>query len=168
MPSEQADAEPRWLTAAEETAWVALSGVLIKLPYALDTDMKRRAGFSHFEYLVLSVISETEDQQLPMSELAKLANSSLSRLSHVVARLEKRGWVERTPCAGDGRITMASLTDAGLAVLVDTAPGHVATVRELVVDALTPAQVDQLTAICSAVLTRLDPDGEWPPRNDEE
>jgi DNA-binding MarR family transcriptional regulator len=80
--------------------------VRIKIPHALDTKMKRRAGFSHFEYLVLSVISETEDRVLPMSELAKPANSSLSRLSHVVSRLEKRGWVVRTPCPGDGRITI--------------------------------------------------------------
>jgi DNA-binding MarR family transcriptional regulator len=155
--------QPRWLTEDEQQAWIVFTGVLVKLPYALDADMRSSAGFSHFEYLVLSGISETPDRTLPMSELATLANASLSRLSHVVSRLEDRGWVFRSPSAEDGRITMVSLTKEGFAVLAEAAPGHVETVRDLVVDVLSPAQIRQLTAISKKILARLDPGGEWPP-----
>jgi DNA-binding MarR family transcriptional regulator len=155
---------PRWLTADQQLAWIALSGVLIKLPYALDADMRGRTGFSHFEYLVLSVLSETPDRTLSMSDLASLSNASLSRMSHVVTRLEKKGWVSRCPSAENGRVTRARLTDAGYEVLVDAAPGHVETVRQFVFDALTPEQQEQLSTIATRILGRLDPGGEWPPR----
>ncbi len=162
-PSEVTADSPRWLTAAQKAAWITFSGVLIKLPYALDADMRGRTGFSHFEYLVLSVLSEKPDRTLSMSELASLSNASLSRMSHVVTRLEKRGWVSRCPSTDNGRVTRARLTDAGFEVLVDAAPGHVNTVRELVFDALTPEQQEQLAAISAQILSRLDPGGEWPP-----
>ena len=154
---------PRWLTAAQKKAWIAFSGVLIKLPYALDADMRGRTGFSHFEYLVLSVLSEQADRTLPMSQLAALNNSSLSRMSHVVTRLEKRGWVSRCPSTENGRVTRARLTDAGYEVVVAAAPGHVNTVQELVFDALTPEQQEQLAVIAMRVLSRIDPGGDWPP-----
>lgn len=153
----------RWLTAAQQRAWVAFSGVLIKLPYALDADMRGRTGFSHFEYLVLSVLSEQCDRSLPMSQLAALSNASLSRMSHVVTRLEKRGWVSRCPSTDSGRVTRARLTDAGYEVLVDAAPGHVKAVQALVFDALTPEQQEHLAVIATQILGRLDPGGEWPP-----
>ena len=158
-------AGPRWLTPQERRAWIAFVGVLVKLPYALDTDCKQLSRISHFEYLVLSAISEAPNRSIPMNELATLANSSLSRLSHVVARMEERGLVRRQPCPGNGRVTNATLTEEGMEVVVDTAPGHVAAVRSLVFDALSPAQVSQLDDICHAVLRRIDPDGEWPPRS---
>ena len=154
---------PRWLTAAQKKAWIAFSGVLIKLPYALDADMRGRTGFSHFEYLVLSVLSEQPGRTLSMSQLAALNNASLSRMSHVVTRLEKRGWVSRCPSTENGRVTRARLTDAGYEVLVDAAPGHVKAVQELVFDALTPQEQEQLAAISLSVLGRLDPGGDWPP-----
>lgn len=154
---------PRWLTAAQRKAWVAFSGVLIKLPYALDADMRGRTGFSHFEYLVLSVLSEQADRSLAMSQLAALSNASLSRMSHVVTRLEKKGWVSRCPSTDNGRVTRARLTDAGYEVLVEAAPGHVKAVRELVFDGLTPEQQEQLVTIATRILGRLDPGGDWPP-----
>ncbi|MCS7483989.1 MarR family winged helix-turn-helix transcriptional regulator [Umezawaea endophytica] len=154
---------PRWLTAAQKKAWIAFSGVLIKLPYALDADMRGRTGFSHFEYLVLSVLSDQPDRTLSMSQLAALNNASLSRMSHVVTRLEKRGWVSRCPSSENGRVTRARLTDAGYEVLVEAAPGHVKTVQELVFDALTPEEQEQLATIALRVLGRLDPGGDWPP-----
>jgi hypothetical protein len=86
---------PRWLTDDERDAWMPLIGVLIKLPAALDAQLQRDSGLSHFEYMVLSRLSEAPERTLRMSDLAVLANGSLSRLSHVVTRLERRGWVRR-------------------------------------------------------------------------
>src|ERR1700755_1644890 len=109
------DAEPTWLSDDERDAWIRLVGVFIKLPAALDAQLQRDAGISHFEYMVLSRLSEASGQTLRMSDLAVLANGSLSRLSHVVTRLERRGWVRREACPGDGRYTNAVLTDEGMA-----------------------------------------------------
>jgi DNA-binding MarR family transcriptional regulator len=93
------------------------------------------------------MLSESPERTLRMSKLAVLANGSLSRLSHVVNRLEKRGWVRRAPDGTDGRYTLASLTDEGLVKVVDAAPGHVEAVRALVFDPLTVAQRRQLRDI---------------------
>jgi YD repeat-containing protein len=156
--------DPRWLSAAETDAWVALVGVLIKVPAALDGELRRRVGLAHFEYLALSALSEAAGRTLPMSELASLSNASLSRLSHVIAKLEQRGWVTRAACTTNGRVTEATLTDAGFALVVEAAPVHLELARTYVFDALDPAQVGQLTAIARQILATVDPDAHYPPR----
>lgn len=153
---------PRWLSDDELAAWMALAGMMIKIPGALDAQLQRDAGISTFEYFVLSGLSEAPGRTLRMSELAVFSNGSLSRLSHVVKRLEGRGWVRREPCPADGRYTNAILTDAGWEKVVASAPGHVAEVRRLVFDALTAARVRQLSEIGQRVLRRVDPDGTCP------
>jgi DNA-binding MarR family transcriptional regulator len=154
--------EPRWLDADERAAWLSLAGMMTLLPAALDAQLQRDAGLSHFEYMVLAMLSERPSRTARMSELAGLANGSLSRLSHVARRLEEQGLISRHACAEDRRATNAVLTDAGYAKVVDTAPGHVETVRELVFDALTPAQCAQLQAIGTQVLGRVNPGGDCP------
>jgi DNA-binding MarR family transcriptional regulator len=147
--------EPRWLTPDEQQSWLALAGMLVRLPAALDNQLQRDAQISHFEYMVLAQLSEAPGRTLRMSQLADLANGSLSRLSHVVKRLEQRGWVRREPCPDDGRYTNALLTDGGWAKIQATAPGHVQAVRELVVDALGPSELAQLRSIGQTILNRL-------------
>jgi DNA-binding MarR family transcriptional regulator len=151
------DSEPRWLSAEERAGWLALIGVLVKLPTALDAQLQRDAGLNHFEYTVLVGLSEADGRVLRMSDLAGFTGGSLSRLSHVVKRMEQRGWVRREPCPEDGRFTNAILTDAGWDKMVATAPGHVDHVRRLVIDALTPAQTAQLRDIGQLILHRVDP-----------
>lgn len=146
-----------WLDAHQRAAWLRLAGLMIKLPAALDTQLQRDAGLSHFEYMVLSSLSEAPGHVLRMSELAELANGSLSRVSHVVKRLERRRWVRREPCQHDRRATNAFLTTAGYTKVVDTAPGHVATVRGLVVEPLTPAELTLFGELVGKLLNRLAP-----------
>jgi DNA-binding MarR family transcriptional regulator len=153
----------KWLTEDEHTAWVQLSAVLELLPGALDCQLRRDADLTYFGYYVLAMLSEARDRTLRMSALAAQTNATLSRLSHVISRLEDRGLVERFACPEDGRATNARLTATGWAKVQESAPEHVTTVRELVIDTLTPEQVDQLTAITAALLTRLDPDGDMTP-----
>jgi DNA-binding MarR family transcriptional regulator len=155
--------EPHWLNADERAAWLALSGVLIRLPSALDAQLERDAGLSNFEYLALAMLSETPNHTLRMSQLAVLTNGSLSRLSHVVKRLERQGFIRREPGIDDGRFINAVLTDEGMAKVVATAPGHVANVRNLVIDVLTPAQLDSLRDIGRAILEAIDPGAPFPP-----
>lgn len=148
----------RWLDDDERIAWVRLAAVLELLPGVLDSQLRRDAQLTHFEYFVLAMLSEAPDSTLRMTGLAAQTNATLPRLSHVVRRLEERGLVERFPCPEDARATNARLTTAGWDKVRATAPGHVATVRENVIDALTPEQVEQLAAIGDAILDRIDPE----------
>jgi DNA-binding MarR family transcriptional regulator len=143
---------PQWLNHDERQAWLTLGSLLVQLGSALDTQLRRDAGLTHFEYTVMSVLSEAPDRTRRMSELAALADGSLSRLSMVVSRLEKKEWVRRSPDPTDGRYTLATLTDPGWNKVVETAPGHVAEVRRLVFDPLTKSQVHQLTTIGQRIL----------------
>jgi DNA-binding MarR family transcriptional regulator len=103
-------------------------------------------------YIVLFTLSERPDRRLSMSRLAKLVSASLSRLSHVVARLEAQGWVRRERDPADGRVQIAVLTDTGFAKVVDSAPGHAEAVQQLIFDRLTPAQVKQMVKLADALL----------------
>ncbi len=149
----------RWLDDGELAAWVRLAAVTELLPGVLDSQLRRDARLTHFEYYVLAMLSEAPQRTLRMTALAGRTNATLPRLSHVVQRLEGRGLVERFPCPQDARATNARLTAQGWGKVRQTAPGHVATVRQHVIDALTPRQVTQLTAITDAILRRLDPAG---------
>lgn len=151
--------EPRWLNDDERQAWLRLVAVAELLPAALDTQLRRDSGLTHFEYFVLAMLSEAPERTLRMTSLAQRTNATLPRLSHVVRRLEERGLVERFPCPEDGRATNARLTGAGWDTVVGAAPGHVDAVRRLVLDPLSPRQVAQLRTIGDALLSVLDPDG---------
>ena len=150
--------DPPVLSGEELQTWAALATVLEWLPPALDAQLQRDAGLSHFEYMVMVNLSNADDHVLRMSQLAALCHSSLSRLSHVVARLERRGWLRRDPCPDDGRATLATLTDDGFAKLASAAPGHVEAVRDYVIDALDEEQLAQLNRIGDVILGRLDGD----------
>lgn len=149
--------EVPWLTAEELHDWFALVALAERLPAVLDAHLQREAGLSMFEYVVLAHLSESPGRVRRMSQLALLANGSLSRLSHGVARLEARGWVLRRPCADDGRATEAVLTEAGWEKVVATAPLHVREVRRLVLDPLTAQQRAALGVAARAVLAATDP-----------
>lgn len=141
----------------ELSTWLALVGVLIKLPAALDEQLQRDAGMNHFEYLAMLALYRHVGHRKRMSELAVLTNGSLSRLSQVISRLEKRGWVRRTPDPTDGRCTLAVLTDAGLAKLHDTLPGNAEAIRRLVFAPLTKVQARQLREISHRIIRAIDP-----------
>ena len=156
-------AKPRWLSPAERDAWLGLIGVVELLPGALDGQLQRDAGVSHFEHMVLAMLSEAPDT-LRMTALAAQTKSTLPRLSHVVTRLVNRGFVERIPCPQDKRATNAHLTDAGWQHIRASAPGHVAAVRELVVNSLSATQIGQLRDISASILARLDPEDRFSPK----
>src|SRR3954467_2733331 len=124
--------EPRWLTDEEQRAWRRFVQVLVKVPAALEAQLQRDAGLTHMGYIVMFTLSERPDRRLSMSRLAQDVPAPLARLSHVVARLEAQGWVRRERDPDDGRVQIAVLTDAGLAKVVESAPGHVEAVQQLV------------------------------------
>jgi DNA-binding MarR family transcriptional regulator len=133
-----------WLTPDERRAWLALYALTSLLPASLDAHLFREARITLFDYHVLAMLSESEGARLPMSELAARSTASLSRLSHVVKKLEARGWVTRLPSDSDGRVTTASLTPAGLETLTELAVSHVSQVRSTVFDALDVADLERV------------------------
>ena len=147
--------ETRWLEPDELVAWRSYVAASTLLDGALDRQLQRDAGMPHAYYQILAMLSDVPDRTLRMSELAAITQSSQSRLSHAVARLERNGWVRRKPCPEDRRSTFAQLTEEGFAALVAAAPGHVCTVRRHLFDRLSPEQVRQLHEITRAVLSGL-------------
>lgn len=148
--------DPRWLDDREQHAWRRLAAVILKLPSELEAQLQADSDMSHFEYWVLALLSEAPDRTLGLSDLAAQANASLSRVSHVVTRLQRRGWVTRRADPDDARATLAVLSEAGWDALVAAAPGHVAAVRRDVFDALGREDVHHLARICDAILERID------------
>ncbi len=151
--------DTKWLDDAEAAAWTQLISTTMWLPSALDAQLQRDAGISHVEYGVLSALSTAENRTMRLSELGRIANSTLSRLSKVVNRLSDQGWVNRRPDPEDGRSTLATLTDEGLEKVVATAPSHVGRVRELVFDQLTRAEIKQLGVIFAKISAAVGPEG---------
>ena len=153
--------DTRWLTPEQLCAWKKFVAVVEILPGVLDTQLQRDAEVTHFEYFTMAMLSEAPERTLRMTSLASATNSTLPRLSHVVSRLEKRGFVDRAPCPEDRRATNATLTEAGWQKVVATAPGHVDTVREHVIAPLTASDVADLDRIMGELLRRLDPDNRF-------
>ena len=146
----------RWLDNEQEAAWRSIATLMTKLPWALECQLQRDAGLSFFEYHTLARLSEETGHTLRMSDLAEVTNASLSRLSHLVKRLEDRGLVRREPDPTDGRFTNAILTREGYATLVASAPAHVETVRDLVVEPFTKAELRQLGDACERIVARIE------------
>lgn len=157
------DAPSSRLTGEDLASWSALATVLEWLPPALDAQLQRDADLTHFEYGILYALAEAPESTLRMSVLAGYANSSLSRLSRAVARLESKGWVRRAPDPTDGRYTLASLTETGVRKVDEATPGHVDTVHRLVLDRLTRRQTQQLQEISRRILRAIRDEGGWQP-----
>jgi DNA-binding MarR family transcriptional regulator len=153
--------DTRWLTPAQLSAWKKFVAVVEILPGILDSQLQHDAELTHFEYFTLAMLSEAPERTLRMTSLASATNSTLPRLSHVVSRLEKRGYIARTPCEEDRRATNATLTADGWAKVVETAPGHVDTVRENVIAPLSDEDVAGLDRAMSAILRTIDPENRF-------
>ncbi|NUW33474.1 MarR family transcriptional regulator [Nonomuraea sp. SMC257] len=146
----------RWLDDDEQRTWRNFVAATQLLYAALDRQLQRDSAMPHTYYVILVGLSEAPERRMRMSELATWAQSSQSRLSHAVARLEERGWVRRERCPEDGRGNFAVLTDEGFAALAAAAPGHVEEVRRSLFDVLDPEQIRALDDICATVRSRLE------------
>lgn len=151
--------ETRWLTPDELETWRAFNCLLARIPTRLSAGIQSDADLSYLEYYVLSSLSDAPQYTRRLSELAGLAHSELSRLSHLIKRLEARGFVRREADPTDGRFTNAILTDAGFEQLRLAAPGHVQQIRSLVFDALTCEEQHALRAAAKKIAAQLDDEG---------
>src|SRR5271155_4270450 len=146
----------KWLTEAELDSWLSLGRLMTRLPWSIDQQLQRDSNLGMVEYQVLAMLSQRPERKMRMSSLAEVTNASLSRLSHLVTRLEARGLVRREADPADGRFTNAILTDKGLQTLAEAAPGHVAHVRSLVIDVLSPEQLRRLGQAADRIMSRID------------
>src|SRR5699024_9292583 len=149
--------EGKWLTEQQQRSWRAFLSGAAWLQEALNRDLEAHAGMSLNEYEVLVRLSEAPGGRARMSVLAEQLVHSRSRLTHTVARMQRSGWVDRVPCAEDGRGVEAVLTDEGREMLIEIAPAHVASVREHLVDVISPEQMTALGEIFATVGERLCP-----------
>ncbi|MFD7438340.1 MarR family winged helix-turn-helix transcriptional regulator [Streptomyces sp. NPDC059861] len=158
MPEQppQSNDQPRWLTPEEREIWQQFAMMVHRLPAALGAQLQQDADLSYIEYYVLAGLSDQPEHRMRMSELAILANSEQSRLSHMISRLERRGLVRREPDPINGRYTQAILTDAGHALLTEAAPAHVARVRDLVFDVLDTAELGNLRTAAEKISESID------------
>jgi DNA-binding MarR family transcriptional regulator len=146
----------KWLTAEELDSWLSVVRLMTWLPWSIDQQLQRDSKLGMVDYQVMAILSESPQGTMRLSSLAEVTNASLSRLSRVVTRLEKRGLVRREPDATDGRFTKAILTDEGLRTLAEAAPGHLAHVRSLVIDVLSPEQLRRLGRDADRIMARID------------
>jgi DNA-binding MarR family transcriptional regulator len=154
--ADQQQANVEWLTADQLDSWLSVVRLLTWLPWSIDQELRRDANLAMVEYQVLATLSESPRRLKRMSSLAEVTNASLSRLSRVVKRLENRALVRREPDPADGRFTNAILTDTGFQTLVDAAPAHVAHVRSLVIDVLSPEQLRRLGRDAERIMSVID------------
>jgi DNA-binding MarR family transcriptional regulator len=155
--SEQPPRPLRWLNNHEWSAWLHLMATFTLLPAAIDSQLQREAGMSHFEFGVMAALSRQPGRRVQLKDLAVIANGSLSRLSHVISRLEEQGWVRRVS-GTKGRATNAELTDKGYKKLMEAGPIHFQEVRRLVFDVLTPQEVKDLKRVTSRLNAGLVPE----------
>ncbi|MCX6400569.1 MAG: MarR family transcriptional regulator [Propionibacteriales bacterium] len=151
MPAADVPAPP-WLTDAQMAAWLPFLRTLLQLPHELDKQLRETAGINHAHYGILAMLSAQDDGMLSMTALAQQSATSPSRLSHAVSSLEQRGWVVRSQCGEDKRKQYAALTPTGRKLLEQVAPDHVATVRSLVFDQLSDAEVESLRRISAKIV----------------
>lgn len=141
----------RWLTPDEQASWRSWLSAVTLLTDQLNRDLVAQQGLTGMDYEILVRLSEAPDRRIRMSDLAELALSSRSRLSHQIDRMEAAGLVQRESCANDRRGAFAVLTDRGWDRLVEAAPDHVMSVRRHLVDVLTPEEFDALGHACRKI-----------------
>jgi DNA-binding MarR family transcriptional regulator len=145
----------RWLTEEEQRAWRGLLRMTSQLNARANRLLLQEYGISLADYEVLVALSEAPEGQLRVFEVADALAWEQSRVSHQLARMQRRGLIAREGCATDARGAFAVLTTAGRAAIERAAPAHVEQVRQLVFDELSHEQVSALTEITTRVLDRL-------------
>ncbi len=148
-------AEIRWLDDDEQRTWRAFLSATRLLWAQLDRELQAEVAMPTSYYAILVLLSEAPERALRMNDLAVATQSSPSRMSHAIGRLEKAGWVRRESCPNDRRGWYAKLTDEGLATLEAAAPRHLESVRAHLFDQLSRDQLDHLREISEVLLSHL-------------
>lgn len=156
----QAEAEPaRWLGEREAAVWKAFRELLNSFPAAMDRQLSQDSALSGPEYMVLASLSDTPDGVLRARRLAEGLDWEASRLSHLLRRMENRGFIRREACRTDARGSNVVLTDTGRTAITAAAPGHVGFVRRQLFDLLSEEEQEMLRDVAARIHTALPPAG---------
>jgi DNA-binding MarR family transcriptional regulator len=150
--------EVRWLDERQERAWRALQFMDMRLNARLASELAAVSDLSYSDYTVLVALTDRPDGRLRVFELAATLGWEKSRVSHQIARMLDRGLVTKDRCSDDRRGAFVVATDQGRAAIEAAAPHHVATVRRLFVDALTPAELDAVGRAAQKILDAMEMD----------
>jgi DNA-binding MarR family transcriptional regulator len=150
------DPTPHWLDAKEQHAWRAFIRLHQKLFAQISRDLQAHSKLSNADFQILVALTDTPDGRQRFQQLAKTIDWEQSRLSHQIARMIKRGLVAREECAEDGRAAFVTITPVGSDAIQAAAPHHVATIRRLVIDALTPDELATLAQISTRILDNME------------
>jgi DNA-binding MarR family transcriptional regulator len=148
--------EPRWLDERQQRAWRGYLAMQARLQAQLNRQLQADSGLSLADFDVLVALTDRPDVAVRVLELAEALQWEKSRLSHHLARMERRGLIERQDCPDDARGAFVVLSEAGREAIERAAPAHVETVRSLVFDWLDAEQVEALADIAEGVLGRID------------
>ncbi|MHB1548690.1 MAG: MarR family winged helix-turn-helix transcriptional regulator [Acidimicrobiales bacterium] len=150
--------EVRWLDEHEQRAWRALQSMQLRLTGRLAADVAATSDLSYADYLVLVALADRPGDRARLFQLAGILGWEKSRLSHQVTRMTGRGLVRKERCDGDRRGAFVVATETGRKAIEAAAPHHVAMVRRLFIDPLTPGELDAITSAAEKVLAVLDGD----------
>ena len=150
------DPPPHWLNAQEQHTWRTFIRLHQKLFAQISRDLQAHSKLSSADFQILVALTDTPDGRQRFQELAKTIDWEQSRLSHQIARMIKRGLVAREECAEDGRAAFVTITPSGSDAIRDAAPHHVAVIRRLVIDALSPDELAALAQISTRILDNMD------------
>jgi DNA-binding MarR family transcriptional regulator len=143
-------------TTEELRVWRGFIETAEALRAELGSRLQAESSLSPGDYAVLLALGEADGRRLRSSELAGDIGWERSRLSHHLGRMERRGLVRREDCATDNRGAEVVLTADGDAAFRAATVPHLTAIRELFVDALTPAQLAAVGEIAAALRTGLD------------
>jgi DNA-binding MarR family transcriptional regulator len=148
--------DPRWLDERQQRAWRGYLAMQARLQARLNQQLQADSGMSLADFDVLVALTDRPGVRMRVLELAEALQWEKSRLSHHLARMERRGLIQRQDCPDDARGAFVALTDEGRRAIERAAPAHVETVRTLVFDGLEPDQIDTLADIAEVVLNRIE------------
>jgi DNA-binding MarR family transcriptional regulator len=146
----------RWLDERERRAWLGLQLMNHKVDGELARRLHERSPLSYADYVVLATLTQVPERRMRITELGDVLNWEKSRISHQLTRMEKRGLIRKESCPTDRRGAFAVVTEAGFSEIEAAAPGHLRDVRELLVDLLSPEQLDALAEIAACVVDNFD------------
>lgn len=125
-------------------AWRIFFEASTRVQGILENQLKVGADMSLSDYNILLMLYESPDHRMRMGELAENLGFIPSRLTYLIGRLTKAGWVDKQPSGDDRRGYVAVLTEDGIEATERGSRIHQAAVRELLLDELTDVHIDQI------------------------
>lgn len=144
--------EPQLLNHHESEAWKYLAGLLFRLPSVLESQLLQDEDLTLADYMVLQMLTGHEGNCARMTDIADMVKIAQPRMTRIVTKLEKRGYVQRANSAEDRRVVRATLTEQGLEKLEQASPNHIAEIRKNIFDRLTPEQIESLISVGKTLL----------------